>query len=149
MGGVWPKYTCKLVHEEKRNWLGIKPVTHWFATHTQSTEPHQPGLRKVFDHWMCSCWNKLWNTVSGYQAESVSCLFSALSGWCLLVSVWSLHVDHSQFKLWFTSSYPIWRYPMLLSRVTYVCIVAFDVHCNLRFSIHSCVKHSINIWVSY
>ena len=33
-------------------WLGLEPVTLWFAAHAQSTEPHQPGILVwIFIFW--------------------------------------------------------------------------------------------------
>lgn len=58
-----------------------------------------------------------------FPAYCPCCVF----GWLVLFSFWSLDVDHSQFKLRFISSYPVARYSMLLSTVTYFCMVTFEL----------------------
>ena len=78
-------------------WLGIEPVTLWFAGYSQSTKPHQPRLvvvlfsRNLIDNdlywWTCGTWEmqRLWSqTKLGVQI--LAC--------CLLVNLPKFYLPH-------------------------------------------------------
>lgn len=169
MGDVWPKWTCQSVHEDRKCWvLNSWTQSHgWWRRKFKGSPPPVLCAYPPIHSWLFQEDKKwrvanqsLWsldlfllkqNQEYSFWLSGRICFLPILPSFpvFILFLFWCLDVDHSQRKPGLTSSYPVSRYSMLLSKVTSFPIADFDLHFNLRsIIIHSCLKYSINIWVT-